>query len=86
MPTKKGCVKCKHASSGGQCRRCLRVLTHGLQASYLNQPVQVASLWSKLQNMMGGGFSQIVLSLGYPSSKISATPHRKVETVSDDTA
>ena len=53
----------------------------GLQASYLNQPVQVASLRPQLQNLTGGGFPQIVLRLGYPSSEITATPRRPVEDV-----
>lgn len=67
-------------------RVLLTACKHGLQASYLNQPVQVASLRSKLQNITGGGVPQIVLRLGYLSGEIAATPRREVEAVVDDTA
>lgn len=64
-------------------RVLLTACKHGLQASYLNQPVQVAPLRSKLRNMTGGGFPQIVLRLGYPSGEIAAAPRRDVDTVID---
>lgn len=54
---------------------------NGLQASYFNQPIQVASLRSKLQDMVGGGFPQILLRLGYPAEEIPAAPRRAVEDV-----
>jgi nitroreductase len=52
---------------------------NGLQASYLNQPIQVASLRSKLQDLVGAGFPQILLRLGYPAEEIPASPRRAVE-------
>ena len=64
-------------------RVLLTACKHGLQASYLNQPVQVASLRPKLQNITGGGFPQIVLRMGYPLGEIAAAPRRTVEEVID---
>ena len=54
---------------------------NGLQASYLNQPIQVASLRPKLQDLVGAGFPQILLRLGYPAEELPASPRRAVEDV-----
>jgi nitroreductase len=54
---------------------------NGLQASYLNEPIQVASLRSKLQDLVGAGFPQILLRLGYPAEEIPVSPRRAVEDV-----
>ncbi|MDR7556051.1 MAG: hypothetical protein QN157_10625 [Armatimonadota bacterium] len=54
---------------------------NGPQASYLNQPIQVASLRSKLQVLVGAGFPQILLRLGYPAEEIPAAPRPAVEDV-----
>jgi nitroreductase len=54
---------------------------HGLQASYLNQPVQVAALRPKLQNLVGGGFPQILLRMGYPLEDIPPAPRRPLDDV-----
>jgi nitroreductase len=64
----------------------LTACKHRLQASYLNQPVQVASLRPKLQNVTASGFPQIVLRLGYPSSEIDAVPRRPLEDVLESTS
>lgn len=53
----------------------------GLHASYLNQPIQVAELRPKLQNLVGGGFPQILLRLGYSKEQPSASPRRPIEDV-----
>ncbi len=53
----------------------------GLQASYLNQPVQVSSLRSTLRDIIGDGFPQIVLRMGYSAANIAASPRRDVEAV-----
>ncbi len=53
----------------------------GLQASYLNQPIQVASLRPKLQDLVGAGFPQILLRLGYPLEEISPAPRRVLNDV-----
>ncbi len=54
---------------------------HGLQASFLNQPVQVASLRPKLQELVGAGFPQMLLRLGYPLEEISPAPRRVLDDV-----
>ena len=54
---------------------------HGLQASYLNQPVQVWSLRPKLQDLVGTGFPQILLRIGYPLEEISPAPRRALDDV-----
>ncbi|KTG17525.1 MULTISPECIES: nitroreductase family protein [unclassified Guyparkeria] len=51
----------------------------GLQASYLNQPVQVASLRPRLCDALGvRGHPQILLRLGYPQREPVASPRRRV--------
>ncbi|WP_404419284.1 Acg family FMN-binding oxidoreductase [Marinospirillum sp.] len=51
--------------------------SQGLQASYLNQPIQVAPLRPKLQNLMSkSGFPQILLRLGFADDDIDASPRR----------
>ncbi|MGM0633515.1 MAG: Acg family FMN-binding oxidoreductase [Pseudomonadota bacterium] len=54
---------------------------HGLQASYLNQPIQVASLRLRLRDLLGGGYPQILLRLGYPAEEIPPVPRRPVADV-----
>lgn len=54
---------------------------NGLQASYLNQPIQVAALRSRIQDLVGAGFPQILLRLGYPAEDIPAAPRRAIEDV-----
>ncbi len=54
----------------------------GLQASYLNQPIQTASLRPNLQHAIGAtGFPQILLRIGFPSEELPATPRRRLEAV-----
>lgn len=62
-------------------RLLLVACRNGLQASYLNQPVQVYSLRSKLQDMIPGGYPQILIRLGYPIEEIDAAPRRSVDDV-----
>lgn len=55
---------------------------HGLQGSYLNQPVQVAALRPKLQELTGrGGYPQLLLRFGYASEALPATPRRALAEV-----
>ncbi|HQU50153.1 MAG TPA: nitroreductase, partial [Casimicrobiaceae bacterium] len=54
---------------------------HGLQASYLNQPIQVASLRRRLQEVAGAGVPQIFLRLGHPAEEIEPSPRRALEEV-----
>jgi hypothetical protein len=51
----------------------------GLQASYLNQPVQVAALRPKLQQLTGRpGHAQLLLRIGSPMKALPAAPRRPV--------
>jgi len=54
----------------------------GLQASYLNQPIQVAALRPKLQQLTGRpGDAQLLLRLGSPTKALPAAPRRPVSDV-----
>ena len=49
----------------------------GLQASFLNQPVQVPALRFKLQHLLGRpGFPQVLLRLGYADNQLPASARR----------
>jgi hypothetical protein len=51
----------------------------GLQASYLNQPVQLAALRPKLQQLTGRpGYAQLLLRMGIPNQTVPAAPRRQV--------
>ena len=57
-------------------------LTHGLQASYLNQPVQVDELRPRLQALCGGvGMPQVLLRWGVPQTILPASPRRPLDQV-----
>jgi hypothetical protein len=54
----------------------------GLQASYLNQPVQVAALRPKLQQITGrSGHAQLLLRIGTPTQVKPAAPRRPLADV-----
>ena len=54
----------------------------GLQASYLNQPVQVATLRPKLQQLTGRpGYAQLLLRIGTPTQVKPAAPRRPLADV-----
>lgn len=56
----------------------------GLQASYLNQPIQVAALRAPLQSLLGTtGHPQLLLRWGYPTDDLPASPRRPVDAVLD---
>lgn len=58
-------------------RVLLTGVLHGLQASYLNQPVQVAALRAKLQQLTGRlGYAQLLLRLGVPAQALPPAPRR----------
>jgi hypothetical protein len=52
-----------------------------LQASYLNQPNQVASLRPRLRELIGGDSPQVLLRFGFPEEEIAAAPRRPIEDV-----
>ncbi len=59
--------------------------SRGLQASYLNQPIQLDALRPELQNLMAQpGFPQILLRLGFADVEIEATPRRPLDDVVDE--
>ncbi|TVQ55537.1 MAG: nitroreductase [Phycisphaerales bacterium] len=53
----------------------------GMQASYLNQPVQVSVLRVKLQDLTGTGEPHLLLRFGYPLGDARATPRRSIEDI-----
>lgn len=54
----------------------------GLQASYLNQPIQVSRLRPRLQALTGSPtHPQLLLRWGYPTETLPATPRRPVEAI-----
>lgn len=54
----------------------------GLQASYLNQPVQVATLRARLQRLAGHpGHPQLLLRLGIPTHEAPPSPRRRLDDV-----
>jgi len=69
--------------AGQALERVLLAATNAdLQASYLNQPVQVSHLRPKLQNICDrDGFPQILLRIGYPEDELPAAPRRPVDAV-----
>lgn len=55
---------------------------HGLQASYLNQPIQMADLRPQLQALTGApDHPQLLLRWGYPVDVLPASPRRPVEAI-----
>lgn len=55
---------------------------HGLQASYLNQPVQVAPLRERLRSTLGvDPYPQLLMRWGYPTDAIPPAPRRPVDSV-----
>jgi hypothetical protein len=63
-------------------RVLLTARKEGLQASYLNQPMQVDSLRPELRDLLANpGVPQVLLRLGQPEENIPATPRRDVRDV-----
>jgi len=62
-------------------RVLLTACRHGLQASYLNQPIEVPLLRSRVQRLVGEGFPQILMRLGHPADVIPAAPRRPLEDI-----
>lgn len=70
-------------SAGQALQRALLVGCRlGLQASYLNQPVQVAALRPRLQALLGSAeHPQLLIRWGYPTEDLPAAPRRPVHAV-----
>jgi hypothetical protein len=58
----------------------LRATTHGLAASFLNQPIEVPALRARLRDLIGGGVPQLMLRVGYGAPG-RPTPRRSVADV-----
>src|SRR6056297_1274575 len=60
----------------------LLATSYGMQAGYLNQPCQVASLRGRLQQLVPDRrYPQVVLRLGPLAEQLPATPRREVDDV-----
>lgn len=65
-------------------RVLLDACAHHVQASYLNQPIQVPALRPKLQHLLARpGFPQVVLRMGYAADEIPPSPRRPLKEVLD---
>lgn len=63
-------------------RTLLTACRHGLQASFLNQPIEVAPLRMRLLQAIGqAGYPQILLRLGHAENHLAATPRRPLDEV-----
>jgi nitroreductase len=63
-------------------RMLLRACAVGLQASFLNQPIQVATLRQRVQALApAAGNPQLMLRLGYAASRLPQTPRRPLAEV-----
>ena len=70
-----------HAGQALQ-RMLLTAVTHGVQASYLNQPLQVATLRPRVRTLTpGAGYPQLLLRLGMTAGPPAVTPRRPVGSV-----
>lgn len=62
-------------------RVLLTATTHGIDASFISQPVEVPAIRARLRDLLGGGlWPQIVLRLGY-GTPVAWTPRRALEDV-----
>lgn len=62
-------------------RMLLCACAEGVQASFVNQPIEIPHLRTELRTLLGQpGFPQLVLRLGY-GSEVPATPRRSVSDV-----
>jgi hypothetical protein len=65
-------------------RALLVARRHGLQASYLNQPVEIAPLRKRLQGLLGAdGHPQLLMRWGYPTQDVPPATRRPVHSVLD---
>jgi hypothetical protein len=62
-------------------RVLLVACSHHLQASFLNQPIQVPALRPLLRHVVGAEAPQVLLRLGYPLEPLAPTPRRSLDEV-----
>jgi hypothetical protein len=59
----------------------LRAASQGIAASYLNQPLEVPELFTKMKELLGSDtYPQLILRMGY-GKEVKSTPRRDVEDV-----
>lgn len=61
-------------------RVLLTAAARDLQASYVNQPVEIVTLSKDLADLVGGGFPQVVFRVGFPV-RHEGTPRRHMQNV-----
>ena len=61
-------------------RVLLTAATRGLQASYINQPIEGDALRGELAGLIGGGAPQVVFRMGFPA-RHEGTPRRHMQDV-----
>lgn len=60
----------------------LTACADGLQASYLNQPIQVPALRPRLRDTIEtNGMPQVLVRLGYPNEALPPAPRRPLRDV-----
>jgi hypothetical protein len=70
-------LKCGQALA----RALLRARVEDVWASFLNQPIEIPDLRSRVRNLIGcAGFPQAVMRLGF-GDEIKPTPRREIEEV-----
>ncbi len=68
-------------------RVLLTACVAGLQASYLNQPIQVAALRPRLRDLVRiDGMPQLLVRLGYPDGTVPPSARRALDEVVDGTS
>jgi len=74
--------------AGQSLQRALLVgCQHGLQASYLNQPVEIAPLRTRLQDLLDtDAHPQLLMRWGYPTQDVPPAVRRPVEAVLEERA
>lgn len=67
------------ATGGALVRMLLELAARGLSASYLNQPIEVAELRPQMASLLDGGYPQLLLRVGRPTTVPPPTPRTPVQ-------
>jgi hypothetical protein len=74
-----------HAGQALQ-RALLAGCRHGLQASYLNQPLELPALRARLRSLLGTAeHPQLLMRWGHPTEALPPTPRRPLDAVIEPT-
>lgn len=74
-----------HAGQALQ-RVLLLACRHGLQASFMNQAIQISDLRSRVAELVDGAHPQVLLQLGYPLRESPRVPRRPLTEIVIDPA